>query len=211
MNNVDIFSQSAAFRFVGVVTVGITKIPMVGFGYPSHVGLSSENQRGLVEHVRSHPCATVIIEHPDDRTDHIEWRIFQCEMDKIGVSQPAFRLFLDLPINPEQDRESSLLFARTAREEKGFLVAVTVEDRTILCFYDLHEVEWNSETKIINSISGSLTRCVEGKAVPLLRTIETLRSQVAPQRKIQIEDEELGIIYEALFRDALKQSSGDPG
>jgi len=93
------------------------------------------------------------------------------------------------------------LFSETAISENAFLVAVTIENKTFLYFYNVIHVEKNKSNLITNCLTGQLNKYVSGKAVPLLRTIERLQSQVSPQRKVEIPDRELGIIYRTIQGD----------
>jgi hypothetical protein len=200
----DLFSSSAIYRLVGVVTIGITKIPIIGFGYPEHSILTRKELKILLKTLETQGWAELLIAHPDAQTDHIEWIVHSQSSGRTASSAEPVRLFLEFPVEVDHPRESSELFSRSAVEGKGFLVAVTIENNTLLCFYDLNEVEWDSGTRVIHRVTGHPNKFVQGPAVPLLRSIETLRPQVAPQRKIQVADEELGIIYQSLFQDVRK-------
>jgi len=80
-------------------------------------------------------------------------------------------------------------------------VAVTLEEQTHLSYYDLDFIRKEPDSGRPWRLRGQIDKFVSGAAVPLLRTFERLISQTAPQRRIQIPDEELGIIYRTVSGD----------
>jgi hypothetical protein len=190
--------DSASYRLVGVVSIGITKIPIVSFGYPEFLTFDEDFHSRMVNHFKNHKYAAVEIETIDSITDRVTWSILDRDPSSKGnhsESEVQFYLYLDLPMESRIKPIGTHLFAETACQENGFLVAITAEDKTYLNFYNLKMVQHDPVTKRITGVIGYQSKYVEGPAVPLLRTIETLKSQIAPQRKIEISDEELGIIY----------------
>jgi hypothetical protein len=182
----DLQESSADYRLVGVITIGITTVPIIGFGYPERFGSDPASKELLNQYFSNHERSVVSFRYARDRSDRVIYHL----------PEKSLESFLDLPF--EQDRTSISLFADTAQKQKDYLIALTLADKTYLCFYDLIQVFIDTERRLVERLEGRLTKYVVGKAVPLLRTIETLKSQAAPQRRIQIPDEELGIIYQVL-------------
>lgn len=197
----EISSVSAAYRMVGVITLGVTRLPIVGFGYPESMKIETAFSRELVPLLKGETIGEIEITPLDKQSDRITWRTYTAgSPDQISGFQNAFfSLFLDLPVESRAEFAHARLFAETAQEENGFLVAVTLEQTTRLFFYGLKQTGYCPGTPWICKLTGLLEKYTSGTAVPLLRTIERLKSQIAPQRRIEIPDHELGIIYEAVL------------
>ncbi len=193
--------ESATYRLVGVITIGKTRIPIVGFGYPKELKFSDRFRNRMEEMISEHRYAMVEIERLEESLDRVTWCIFKGDPTEKQIDEKCdipFYLYLDLPMGNREKRIGTTLFSSASEEEKGYLVAITAEDSTHLCFYNVKMVRRNPETNAITGLIGEMDKYITGDAVPLLRTIETLQSQKAPQRRIEISDEELGIIYESL-------------
>ena len=190
-----ITDDSSSYRLVGVVTIGVTHIPIIGLGYPEDLILEPETKRSILGTFASHVEGRLDIDHMENGTDRVTWSVLS---DSSSDADVLFAAFLDLPQSARADDAGTQLFTRAAREQQGFLVAMTLEDQTHLCFYDLLMMRKDPESGRLWQLQGAMSKFVSGKAVPLLRTIERLISQAAPQRKIQIPDRELGIIYETV-------------
>jgi len=204
-----ITSKSALYRLVGVITIGKTKLPVVSFGYPESLKMEPEFRESMGSNITGHEYAVLDISVLHEKTNHIQWKVLEQAPEPNSNADEAaqLRLFVDVPIEFREKMVGTHLFSETAIEQNGFLVAITVEDRTILCFYDLIHVDRDTESERIYRLAGHLKKHAVGAAVPLLRTIERLKSQAEPQRKIEIPDTELGIIYQSLFGDLLSLST----
>ena len=187
-------NASASFRLVGVLTIGITQLPLASFGYPEDWDPTGETCNTLTELIKTHPYSRMIIEIREPRLDRISWQIYS-EDPATTQTQPVVELFLDLPMETRTEIIGSRLFAQGARKEKEFLVAITLQDQTLLAFYALSSFIADSKTGMISTMTGTLNHSITGESVPLLRSIERLKSQIAPQRRVELLDEDLGIIY----------------
>jgi len=192
---VTITTESASFRLVGVITIGVTHIPIIGLGYPESLKLDPAVKKKILDIFQNHTSARIDIDHPLDSIDRVTWSIFKSKQAGTGF---LFEAHTDVPVEIREEETGTRLFMKAAKAENGFLVAVTLEDKTHLCFYDMNHLRKDAESGRLWRLSGTLSRFVTGKAVPLLRTIERLISQISPQRRIEIPDEELGIIYQSV-------------
>lgn len=200
--NFKMIKKNASYRLIGVITIGKTKIPIAGFGYPETLPFETEKRAALLKLFSEHRFGMISIEKLDERNDRVTWSIPEEHNEPFDLTSPPkakFEIFLDLPIENRNELIGTQLFTSTLPIASGFLSALTISDETHLCFYELTSSWKGQEPVSIQRFSGECSKFVSGPAVPLLRTIETLRSQIAPQRTIQIPDEELGIIYHALF------------
>ena len=193
--------ESATYRLVGVITIGRTRIPIIGFGYPKELTFSDQFRNQMKTIISKHRFAMLEIEKLDETTDRMTWCIFNGDPTEKEINEKCdipFYLYLDLPMSDRSQPIGTNLFSSASEKEKGYLVAITAEESTYLCFYNLKMVRKDPEGKSITGLIGELDNYIVGNAVPLLRTIETLQSQKSPQRRIEISDEELGIIYDSL-------------
>ncbi len=194
-------TQSATYKLVGVITIGVTHIPIISFGYPESVRLTDPMRNTMITSFEHHVTGKVDIESVDENAERVIWSLFPDISDTASSSsQPMLRFFMDIPKSNLKEDAGSRLFFKAAQNENGFLIAVTMECATYLCFYDLKSWSKDPESGRTIRLRGELSRFASGPAVPILRDIETLRAQVAPQRKIQIADESLGIIHQSLFK-----------
>jgi hypothetical protein len=199
----NISSVSATYRFVGVITIGVTKLPLIGFGYPEDMPLHDQFPSKILPALENHRFGDITIHPLDQRSDRITWRIFKSSMVPADLipENAFFSLFLDLPVESREDVAHARLFSSAAAQENGFIVAVTVLDKTHLYFYHVLTTDLCPGTDRIHRLSGEVSRIVSGNAVPLLRTIERLKSNCGPQRRIEVPDHELGIIYQSVLGD----------
>ncbi|GEM_PF-3876171 len=192
---VELFDQYASYRLVGVITVGISRLPIIGFGFPDGLDLGESPHSRIAAALKAAHTGSLQITHVHVDLDRVSWSIRSSRDD--NLSRADFTIHLELPVPVRSPQHGSALFIETARADLGFAVALTVNEVTHLVFYDIVSSDCVHPTEGSTQIIGRLSKYVSGPAVPILRAIESLYCAKDTDHDIEIRDEDLGIIYQS--------------
>lgn len=186
--------HNAHFRLVGVITIGISRLPILGFGFPDSPDSEVSPHDQISEMIGSMHTSRLTIDMLSPAMDRVCWSI---PGDGPDETDPAFSVHLELPMQSRTALVGSSLFVNTVQTDLGFAAALTIDQLTHLAFYDVVSREHICTLGTQIQIKGRLSKYVSGPAVPVLRSVESLYLEANPDRNIEICDEDLGIIYQA--------------
>jgi len=86
-------NRSVTYRLAGVITIGVTRIPVIGFGYPNTEILDAAEKQIFLDLMKSQTHARVDMDYLDPETDRISWSVFTADMH-----DPRFSIQMDLPV-----------------------------------------------------------------------------------------------------------------
>ncbi len=192
---VELFDQYASYRLVGVITVGISRLPIIGFGFPDDLDLGESPHSRIADVLKTAHTGSLQITPIREDLDRVSWSILSSRNDT--PVKADFTVHLELPVPVRSPLHGSALFIETARADLGFAVALTVNELSHLVFYDVLAGGCVRPEDGSTQITGRLSKYVSGPAVPILRAVESLYRAEEPDRDIEIRDEDLGIIYQS--------------